>query len=754
MDGGLADGRHRLDAARAGGLDAERSLIGGGAALGSPLRSVRWGRVVLDPVVDLARELGAAQLAEQPQAHVDAGRHARGRHDLAVVHPALAGQHLAGVASRARGCRSAVWYVVTRLPAVTPASASRNEPVQTLVVHWWCGRPRRSTARSRGPGAGALAAGTTITSGRPASARVRSASTRRPFAQGSARGLGDREDSKSDPRSGDAGNLPRAGEVELLDVLEEQDGDGRHRAPMLADARAAAARAARRPRPCALAGEPRGRSLQADDRGQAAGVEHGRGDGVQVGLALAGRDRVAVAAHGLELGRELLRVGDRGGVRRGSGSSSASCRAGRTRASPCRRRCSAGSRAGRPRDGDHAGAAGDEVGGDRVVVAGSERCGLAGLRHQLLEQRPRDLAHVEAREHALGELDHARPEPVAARRGRRARVAGRGQRREQRDTVEALIPVARASSFVPRSRPAAPSASSTAVARVTAARWRVAGLPVRGKIDDLSGRDYAGSGHSDTSLPPRQYVGARLGHRRPPPCARRRPSLPAGGDPDGLVDARPRSGPAGDRRPAHRGDAVPCLLRVPRRRPRPDGAVGVLRALCVARRRDRDGAGRGPRRLGGRAPRAGVHHPERRVRSAHAGVRGVRGGEVPVDRVGAADREGRERARRRRPARRGAARLLRARRRVPAHQRLAGGGRDRERAAAPRDRAPGRTLEGLFALAGAISAAETLEAAAARGHRARRAAARRHRLRDLPARGRTASACGCAPRRRARTRRA
>jgi GAF domain-containing protein len=48
---------------------------------------------------------------------------------------------------------------------------------------------------------------------------------------------------------------------------------------------------------------------------------------------------------------------------------------------------------------------------------------------------------------------------------------------------------------------------------------------VRGKIDDLSGRDYAGSGHSDTSLPLRQYVGdAPLGIdvHHPAPAADRR----------------------------------------------------------------------------------------------------------------------------------------------------------------------------------------------------------------------------------------
>ena len=44
----------------------------------------------------------------------------------------------------------------------------------------------------------------------------------------------------------------------------------------------------------------------------------------------------------------------------------------------------------------------------------------------------------------------------------------------------------------------------------------------------------------------------------------------------------------------------------------------VLRAVRGARRRDRDGAGRGARRLGRRAPRAGVHHAGRGVRSAHA----------------------------------------------------------------------------------------------------------------------------------------
>jgi len=180
---------------------------------------------------------------------------------------------------------------------------------------------------------------------------------------------------------------------------------------------------------------------------------------------------------------------------------------------------------------------------------------------------------------------------------------------------------------------------------------------------------------------------------------------------------------------------VPRLLRVPRERSRPHGAVRLLRAVRRACRRDRDGTGRGPRRLGRRPPRAGVHHAGRRVRPADAGVRGVRGGEVPVGRLGAPDREGLERARRRRAARRGAARLLAARRRVPPHQRVAGGRRDRERPAAPRDRAPGRNAGRAVRAGERHLRGGDARGVAAGGDRARRAAARRHRLRDLPARG-------------------
>ena len=75
--------------------------------------------------------------------------------------------------------------------------------------------------------------------------------------------------------------------------------------------------------------------------------------------------------------------------------------------------------------------AGDEVDGDRVLVAGHRQRGrLAGRIDERDEVRPGDLAYVEPREHGVREVDEADAEPVAAGRGDALDEAGRRQRAE------------------------------------------------------------------------------------------------------------------------------------------------------------------------------------------------------------------------------------------------------------------------------------------------------------------------------------
>ena len=156
---------------------------------------------------------------------------------------------------------------------------------------------------------------------------------------------------------------------------------------------------------------------------------------------------------------------------------------------------------------------------------------------------------------------------------------------------------------------------------------------------------------------------------------------------------------------------------------------------------------------------AGLHPREGARRPAHQVLPRARGGEVPVDRVRAADRQGPARDRRDRAARRGPARLQPAGRGLPAPRRLARGLRDRERAplraharrslrelerlsqlSARTSRAPSRsttccsvTVEQALGLLGAeslriyLARAERRPPAHARGL-ARRARRPRHRL--------------------------
>jgi hypothetical protein len=72
--------------------------------------------------------------------------------------------------------------------------------------------------------------------------------------------------------------------------------------------------------------------------------------------------------------------------------------------------------------------AGDEVDGDRVLLAGDvERRGLAGEPDELLEVRTRHAADVEPGEHGVRQRDEANPEAVAAARGILLDEPGRGE---------------------------------------------------------------------------------------------------------------------------------------------------------------------------------------------------------------------------------------------------------------------------------------------------------------------------------------
>ena len=83
------------------------------------------------------------------------------------------------------------------------------------------------------------------------------------------------------------------------------------------------------------------------------------------------------------------------------------------------------------RDGLHLVRSGDEVDRHRVLVArDGERRGLPGRLGERDEVRARDLAHVEAGQQRVREVDHADPEPVAACRGDPLDEGGGGKRSE------------------------------------------------------------------------------------------------------------------------------------------------------------------------------------------------------------------------------------------------------------------------------------------------------------------------------------
>ncbi len=125
---------------------------------------------------------------------------------------------------------------------------------------------------------------------------------------------------------------------------------------------------------------------------------------------------------------------------------------------------------------------------------------------------------------------------------------------------------------------------------------------------------------------------------------------------------------------------LPRLLRLPARR-RAAAAARRVADLRAPRRPGRDGARRGPRRLGRAQRDAGVHPRARDGRPAHEVLRRDRGGALPVDGRGPDPGPVRLGARRRRPAHGRAARVRRGRAHVPRPHRVARRRGDRERAA-------------------------------------------------------------------------
>ena len=103
---------------------------------------------------------------------------------------------------------------------------------------------------------------------------------------------------------------------------------------------------------------------------------------------------------------------------------------------------------------------------------------------------------------------------------------------------------------------------------------------------------------------------------------------------------------------------------------------------------------RGPRLVGGRAQRAGVHPRQPARRSARRVRSRARGGALPVAAQRADRRARRHRDRRHQRPHRGAARVHPGRGRLPRHERLARRRRDRERAALRRDARAGARARG------------------------------------------------------------
>ena len=168
----------------------------------------------------------------------------------------------------------------------------------------------------------------------------------------------------------------------------------------------------------------------------------------------------------------------------------------------------------------------------------------------------------------------------------------------------------------------------------------------------------------------------------------------------------------GDRAARQRRDRRARDLHLPERGPRTaDRAARGLRALRAPQRPGLDGRGRGHRRLGAAERAAGLHPREGARRPAHQVLPRARGGEVPVARVGAADRQGPARDRRDRAACRGAARVQLAGRGLPAPR-------------APRSWPTRSRTRASTSARGARCASSSSSRSSVRSHRARRVARR------------------------------
>jgi hypothetical protein len=108
-----------------------------------------------------------------------------------------------------------------------------------------------------------------------------------------------------------------------------------------------------------------------------------------------------------------------------------------------------------PREADDARGGSDEVDGDRLAVAGQrQRRGLAGVRDEPGEQGTRELPHVKAGKHPVGERDEVQTEavgtagltldePAAFQRGEQPRCGARVDAGSAGELVDAEAGIAR-----------------------------------------------------------------------------------------------------------------------------------------------------------------------------------------------------------------------------------------------------------------------------------------------------------------------
>src|SRR5688572_1602032 len=177
--------------------------------------------------------------------------------------------------------------------------------------------------------------------------------------------------------------------------------------------------------------EARARALEGDDGLELSARRADRcGDRRESRLALAGRLFVSALAHLLDRNGERLASRDRAG-RVGAERAVRELATGECEHHLSGRGRVRDRRATESRHGLDLMRAGNEINGDRVLVAGyRERRRLAGRFDQRDEVWAGDLANVEAREHGVREVDELNAEPVAAARVDALDETGRSERPE------------------------------------------------------------------------------------------------------------------------------------------------------------------------------------------------------------------------------------------------------------------------------------------------------------------------------------